>query len=217
MPRFGAQLRSFPAHIQFNEAMTRILPALALVSVMLLGAALIMGLTMDDVNVPPAGSLADWHPTRTHFLTGVAAALFVVFVESIVVTYFIGTSRWCREVVETYGLDPRLVIRSNQLKRKTFPWALLGMLAIVVVIALGGAADPASGRIGTADWARWHLVAACGGVLFIAWTYVAAWNNVLAHHAITTEILAQVARVRRERRLDEPTVAEAIATPSPRA
>ena len=30
----------------------------------------------------------------------------VVFVQSVVVTYFIGTSRWVREVVETYRFDP---------------------------------------------------------------------------------------------------------------
>ena len=33
----------------------------------------------------------------------------VVLVESVVVTYFIGTSRWCKEVVETYRLDPAAV------------------------------------------------------------------------------------------------------------
>ena len=38
-------------------------------------------------------------------LTGTSAALAVVFVHSIAVTYFIGTSRWCKEVTETYQLD----------------------------------------------------------------------------------------------------------------
>ena len=44
-----------------------------------------------------------------HRLTGMAAALGVVFVESVVVTYFIGTSRWCKEVSETYQLDSKRV------------------------------------------------------------------------------------------------------------
>jgi uncharacterized membrane protein len=75
------------------------------------------------------------HWATIHRLTGVAAALGVVFVHSLIVTYFIGTTRWCREVVETYRLDTGLVRASNQLKRRTFPWALAGMLAVVGIIA----------------------------------------------------------------------------------
>ena len=70
-----------------------------------------------------------------HRLAGVAAGLAVVLVNSIVVTYFIGTSRWVKEVTETYRLDSQFIARSNALKRRTFPWAMLSMLAIVGVIA----------------------------------------------------------------------------------
>ena len=59
---------------------------------------------------------------------GLGSALVVVFVNSIVVTYFIGTSRWCKEVVETYSLDRGLLRRSVILKRRTFPWAVMAML-----------------------------------------------------------------------------------------
>jgi hypothetical protein len=50
---------------------------------------------------------------RWHFLTGLMAALAVVLVESVVVTYFIGTSRWCKEVVETYNLNTAAVEEST--------------------------------------------------------------------------------------------------------
>ena len=80
-----------------------------------------------------------------HRLTGVLTALVVVLVNSLTVTYFIGTGRWCREVVEVYGLDQAFVTRSAKLKRSAFPFAMAGMLAIVAIVALGGAADPAAG------------------------------------------------------------------------
>ena len=181
--------------------MARILVTLASLSLILLLTALALGLFIGDLYAPqPAEETLNW--ATIHRLTGVAAALAVVFVESVVVTYFIGTSRWCKEVVETYRLDRAAIEASNRLKRRTFPCALIGMLAVVGVVALGGAADPATGRPDTQAWAQWHLVGASLGIVVIAWTYVVAWNNVLANHAIIQQIVAAVGRIRREARLE---------------
>jgi hypothetical protein len=185
--------------------MTRILISLAFVSLILLVAAMVLGLTMGDLYAEPLDN-DTMRASTVHRLTGVAAALMVVFVESVIVTYFIGTSRWCREVVETYKLDCRAIQISNRLKRKTFPWALIGMLAVVGVIALGAAADPATGRPDTQSWTDWHLFAAFLGILLIAWTYFVAWTNIVANHAIIEQLVADVGRIRRERGL-EPSVA----------
>jgi len=125
----------------------------------------------------------------------------VVFVNSIVVTYFIGTSRWCKEVCETYVLDPSLVRRGTSLKRRTFPWAVLGMLAVVGVIALGAAADPATGLPHTADWVTPHLLGALAGLCFIAWVFHAEWSNIEANRALIAEVLGQVRAVREARGL----------------
>jgi hypothetical protein len=186
--------------------MTRILITLASISLVLLVAAMMLGLTMGDLYAEPLASIDTMRWSTVHRLTGVAAALMVVFVESVIVTYFIGTSRWCREVVETYKLDRSAIQASNQLKRKTFPWALMGMLTVVGVIALGAAADPATGRPDTKSWADWHLFAALFGILLIAWTYIAAWNNVVANHAIIEQLVAKVGRIRQVRGL-EPSAA----------
>jgi amino acid transporter len=180
--------------------MTRILFSLASLSLILLVTALILGLSMGDLYAPrPTEETLAW--ATTHRLTGVAAALAVVFVESVVITYFIGTSRWCREVVETYRLDPSAVQASNRLKRRTFPWALLGMLAVVGIIALGGAADPATGRPNTQAWANWHLVGAIVGISLVAWTYVVAWNHIVANQEIIQRLVSEVQRIRSERGL----------------
>lgn len=182
--------------------MTRILAVLATLSIIALVAALLVGLSIGDLYVRPQPNDATLLWARVHRLTGVVAALGVVFVESVIVTYFIGTSRWIREVVETYQFDPAIVRNSNRLKRRTFPWALAGMLAVVGVISLGGAADPATGRPNTAAWANWHLAGAFCGIALIGWTYVVAWNNVFAQHTIIQELVAQVDQVRRKRGLD---------------
>src|SRR5687767_4100847 len=46
----------------------------------------------------------------SHWLAGVAAAIAVLFANSIAVTYFIGTNRWCKEVVDAYSLDRGYVV-----------------------------------------------------------------------------------------------------------
>jgi hypothetical protein len=171
-------------------------------------AALIVGLSIGNLYAKPHPEAETLRWATVHRLTGIAAALSVVFVESVVATYFIGTSRWCKEVVETYQLHPASVRASARLKRKTFPWALGGMLAVVAVIALGGAADPATGRPDTQDWSQWHLVGAFAGICFVAWTYVVAWNHIVANHAIIEQLVAEVARIRRERGMGQHDEAE---------
>ena len=83
--------------------MTRILLTLGFLSLLVMGATLCLGLAIGDLYAEP--SQQTLRLATAHRLAGTAAALMVVFVESIVVTYFIGTSRWCREVVQTYQLD----------------------------------------------------------------------------------------------------------------
>jgi hypothetical protein len=184
--------------------MTRIFPTLAALSIGLFLASLILGLSIGNLYDNPTD--ATLRTRGIHMLTGTAAALAVVFVHSIVITYFIGTSRWCKEVTETYRLDPAPLRRSTQLKRRTFPWCVLGMLTVVAVGALGAAADPGTGRPGTADMANWHLMAAFAGLAFITWTYFQAWQNIAENQLVIQDIVAKVASIRRERGLDvEPT------------
>ena len=183
--------------------MSRIFLTLSLLSLALLVAALTIGLTMGDLYAKPEPSEATYVSATRHRLTGGAAALGVVLVESLAFTYFIGTGRWCREVVETYRFDRAPLIACNRIKRRTFPWLVLGMLAVVGVSALGAAADPATLRPNTQAWANWHLLGACSGIVFIGWTYLLAWNNIVAYHAVLEGVGNEVARVRSELGLDK--------------
>ena len=177
--------------------MTRIFVSLAWIVIVLLVATLILGLSIGDLRGEDVETAeAARRSVTVHMLFGLAAALGVVLVQSIVVTYFIGTSRWCKEVSETYHLDPQFVLSSNQLKRRTFPWALMGMLVVVGVIALGAAADPATGRAHTEDWVMPHLLGALCGLAFILWAFVVEWQHIQANHAIILGVLDEVRRIR---------------------
>lgn len=183
--------------------MIRIFFTLASLSIVLLLAALMLGLTMGDLYAKPMPSAETFQWATIHRLTGIAAALGVVFVESVVVTYFVGTSRWCKEVAETYRFEMTPVAASNRLKRRTFPWAVAGMLAVVGIAALGGASDPATLRPNTQAWADWHLMGALLGIAFVGCTYFVAWNNIAANHRIIEGLVGEVRRFRQERGLDE--------------
>jgi hypothetical protein len=186
--------------------MTRIFPTLASLSLGLFLAAVVIGLTIGDLyNAPTQATL---NSRGVHMLTGTAAALAVVFVHSVAVTYFVGTSRWVKEVTETYRLDSEPLRRSTQLKRRTFPWCVMGMLAVVGIGALGAASDPGTGRANTADMASVHLIAALGGLAFIGWTYFQAWQNIAENQHVIEEIVGMVARMRRERGLDTEVATE---------
>jgi hypothetical protein len=166
----------------------------------MMGAALTLGLWLGDLHVDHSEETLRW--ATVHRLTGVATALVVVLVNSIVVTYFIGTSRWCKEVCETYGLDRTFVARSNQLKRRTFPWAVVGMLTVVGIIALGGAADPATGRPGTENWVTPHLLGALAGMMIVAWAFFLQWQNISQNQLVIADVMAEVRRIRSAKGLE---------------
>ena len=82
------------------------------------------------------------------------------------------------------------------------------MRRILVVIALGAANDPATGRPDTQAWNNYHLAAAIAGTCLIAWTYIAGWQYIRANQAIIQQIVADVARIRREKGLEPAAAAQ---------
>jgi len=172
-----------------------------MLSLALFGAALVMGLMIGDLYDHP--DKATRSLKGVHLLTGASAAIGVVFVHSIAVTYFVGTSRWIKEVSETYRLDPGPLVRCTLLKRRTFPWCVAGMLTIVVVGALGAASDPGTGRPDTESMASVHLVSVFLGLTFVCWSYFRVWLNMGENQEIIEEVLGMVRSIRHERGLDQ--------------
>jgi hypothetical protein len=182
----------------------RIFSILATFALVFLIATMVLGLSLGDLRNPNDLDAQRWG--TVHRLSGIAAALAAMFVNGIVATYFVGTSRWCREVSDAYQLDRRLVDRSNALKRRTFPLTLLSMLAIVGIVALGGAADPGATRqlapIEGITWAQLHLFGAMLGIAFIAWVFFLQWNNIQGNRQVIDEIMAEVKKIRQAKGLE---------------
>jgi hypothetical protein len=180
--------------------MERVFTRAALFAIVLLVVTAGIGLWLGDLHGVTDRGVLRW--ATVHRLSGVLAALMVVLVNSLTVTYFIGTGRWCREVVEAYGLDQAFVARSAKLKRGAFPFALAGMLAVVTIVALGGAADPAAGRKGSRDWVTWHLVGGIGLAGAIAACFQAQLPAIRGQHGLIDDVMDEVRRVRQARGLD---------------
>jgi hypothetical protein len=137
-----------------------------------------------------------------HMLLGSASALICVLVSSISITYFIGTSRWCKEVCETYRLGTELAERSTRLKRSTFPWALAGVGAVILVVGLGAAADPSG-----ANWRNSsalvipHYVASIICLVVVAAAFWIQGQRMAENYGVIQQIMTQVHQVRQERDL----------------
>lgn len=177
---------------------------------LLMLAALGIGLRLESGNIRDPSDRDTQRWATVHRLSGIGAGLGIVLVNSIVMTYFIGTGRWCKEVVDTYTLDMLLVRRSGKLKRRCFPVAVASMLLVLAIIALGGAADPGAGLMavwklrppGNWTWANLHFFTAGVGLCCIAYAFVLEWNLLYANQTLIADILIEVKRVRAERGLD---------------
>jgi hypothetical protein len=182
--------------------MSRVFTQVAIFAVALMVATAGLGLWIGDLHGQTDPAVLRWG--TVHRLSGVLAALVVVLVNSMAVTYFVGTSRWVREVVETYGLDIALIERGRRLKRATFPLAVAGMLSVVGIVALGGAADPATGRKGSRQWVTPHLVGALGLTAVIAWCFQSQLPKIGRQHELIDDVMAAVRAERQRRGLDVP-------------
>lgn len=186
--------------------MPRIFSFLALLAVVSLAGVMLLGLQFHGMSSDELFEPANQPQLTVHRLSGVAAGLVVLLVESIVVTYFIGTGRWCKEVVEAYSLAPEVVRRSTRLKRRAFPVALGSMLLAVMIVALGGAADPGAALRAQPPagftWANIHLAGAVVGSLLIAAGFYHLWNLIHANQQLIHEVLADVRRIRIDRGLE---------------
>lgn len=189
--------------------MNRIFYPLALFAVAAMIAVLVLGLYLHGHDIRNPQDAEAQRLATIHRLAGIAAGVCTLLVNSIVITYFVGTSRWVKEVSETYRLENEYVRRSNRLKRKAFPIAVVSMLIVVGITALGGAADPGSrfsrdliDQFGEIAWADVHFAAAAVGIGLIAVGFALQWSQIIGNQAIIQEVMTEVGRIRRERGLE---------------
>ena len=187
--------------------MNRIFAVLAIVSLMLMGTNIVLGLSLSGAAGMP--DPVSQSKTSTHMLLGLVTSLAVVLVHSIGVTYFVGTNRWSKEVVETYGIDKQVLLVSSHLKHRAFFWSVIGMLMVVSIIALGARSDPGTGLRNTSDWQVYHFMGACCGIGLIGMTYFMVWSKIRENQQVIESILAQVKKIRKEKGLDQESASDA--------
>ena len=180
--------------------MEKIFTSVAIFAVALMVATAGLGLWLGDLHGQTDQAILRWG--TVHRLSGVLAALVVVLVNSMSVTYFIGTARWCREVVETYRLSDNFILRSKVIKRRSFPFALFGMLSVVGIVAFGGAADPAAGRRGSEAWVTPHLLGGLALTGVIAACFQCQRVKISEQQSLIEDVLVEVRAMREARGLD---------------
>ena len=140
---------------------------------------------------------------RWHWHLGLGSALITILVNSITVTYFVGTSRWCKEVVDAYRLEPELAQKSARLKRRTFPWAVFSMLSMVVVAALGAASEPGNNLVRLpANWVIVHFTVASLALGLVAVSFIIQATNVHTNYQLIQDVMDQVRKIRSDHGLD---------------
>lgn len=177
---------------------------LALFGWVFLAVTLGIGLSLGDVRDPQDQETQ--RMATVHRLCGVGSALAVMLVNGIVITYFIGTSRWCKEVATTYQLDQQYIRRSAQLKRRTFPITLANMLVVVMLVAFGGAADPAASLqpapVAGVTWSQIHFGFALFTLAFLGYGSLHQWMNISANQQVIQDVLQVVREVREAKGLE---------------
>jgi hypothetical protein len=182
--------------------MPRIFLTLAILSTLLIGAALALGLGIGD---PTVRTAEVQQRVSYHLLTALAALVFASLVHALVLTYFMGTGRWMEETCQAYALPDDRRRENQSLKYRVLPALFFSFVLLVAAGALGAAADPAS-PVRISQWlglsaAEWHFLLALTAVgvnlAVNLWEYAAVSRNA----RLIADVLAEVRRIRAERGL----------------
>jgi hypothetical protein len=137
-----------------------------------------------------------------HMLLGILAALMTLLACSVSITYFVGTSRWFKEVVDTYKLDQSYVNLSQQTKRQSFRWSVVGAIAILVVVALGAASEPTwANAQHSQEYVLPHYFAALGSMVLLVMSFAAQYMSLATNATLIESVMSDVRRIRQKRGL----------------
>jgi hypothetical protein len=201
--------------------MTSILTRLSLVNLLALATAFTVGLLSHftgPIFVVGGWPLLAWSyltgrpeeaaPTL-HFYLGLFTVLSTLALHCLVFIYLLGTGRWVKEVALAYRLpDTALPKRTRDLKRRTFPVALLAMLVPIATAAAGG------GQNQGWPW-QVHLSLGCATLLVNLWAFGVERRNVAINAGVLDEVMREVDRIRAEHGL--PSNADALRQAGPPA
>jgi hypothetical protein len=184
-----------------NLSMNRIIARMGIVTFLALLAAYGAGLTswLRGGLKDPASQLFPWH-----LYLGLFAVFLTLGVHCLAFIYFLGTGRWVKEVALAYRIaDAPLPKLTRELKRSTFPVALLAMVVAIVAAVTGAAVQM--------HWWHWsiHFSLATVTLLVNAWAFKVEFRNVYINAGVIDDVMREVDRIRAERGM--PSNAETLA------
>jgi hypothetical protein len=176
---------------------SRIFFTLSVIANASLIGAFSLGWAIDDPASfdPGARNLVTWH-----LLTALAAALLVLLVHAVSLTYFMGTGRWIEETCEAYKPSEAARSQNIRLKYRVIPGMVLCITLVVLTGAFGAMADPAA-NMRLTHGATIHLASAVTTVLanlLVSWV---EYDSIARNGALVEQVVADVNRIRAERGL----------------
>jgi len=167
--------------------MTRIFLGLALLDSLTLIAAFAGGI----LSWFGSGSSSDTTVYLTHLILGLTGGILTLLVHCLIFTYFLGTGRWVKEVGLAYQLPdepwPKL---TRELKRWTFPPALIAMLVTIAAAAAGMGV-----QVRAWPWYVHGLLALTTLAVNLA-AFVVEYRSVRTNGEIIDHVLVEVDRIR---------------------
>ena len=175
---------------------------LTVVSTILLLAALVLGF---EIGNPRSVAPATRKLLSYHLLVSVAALIFAALVHAVLLTYFMGTSRWMDEARQAYKFDFRWSAENRRLKYRTIPVMAICMLLLILNIPLGAlSVDRANWKvpgIGAVSPSRVHLVFAVLTIVFNLAVNAMEYRAIRRNGQLIVEVVSEVRRIREARGL----------------
>ena len=171
--------------------MTRIFLTLISLHAVLTAVTIWLGFVFEPHNL---------HAPTYHWHAGLWNTLFTTLIHSIVITYFVGTGRWIREVSRVYKFSGAFHDRSWKAKMQAIPFAMGSIFIIIVAAGFGASADPGS----TVQLKEWmgltavplHFVTVLFALSVNLLTYFFEYQALLENSAIIDSVMQEVAKVR---------------------
>jgi hypothetical protein len=175
---------------------------LTVVSTLLLLASFGLGLEIGDPHslAPLTRKLLSYH-----LLISVAALIFAALVHAVLLTYFMGTSRWLEEARQAYKFDIRWSEENRQLKYRTIPVMAVCLLVLIANIPLGAlAVDRAAWvlpGIGSISPSHVHLVFSLLTLVVNLAVNAMEYRAIRRNGELIADVLGEVRRIREARGL----------------
>jgi hypothetical protein len=179
--------------------MKRIFLSLAIFGTALLVLAFVLGWQIGD---PHSVSPETRRMMSYHLLTSVAALIFATMVHAVLLTYFMGTSRWLEEARLAYKLDNRWNEENRRLKYRSIPVMAVCLVVLILNIPLGAMSVdrtnwtlPGGGELSPA---RLHLAFSIFTLVVNVAVNALEYRAIRRNSELIAEVVQEVRRIRQE-------------------